>query len=165
MRYREDGTRVQRGSDHYVVMAVVGYANSRDPGRVWKLAARPGNSKADWDTVFAEFDPCGDRPPSILVADGAWGAWNARGRAGRTSGAIAAPDVRHREERARKRLAQAGYRANSEVLVRLLQRRTPSGRVPCDVFTDPFAYLTFRLALRDETERTGLASSSHLNEA
>jgi len=63
----------------------------------------------------------------------------------------------HREERARKRLAKAGYRSNSEPLVRLLQRRTATGRVPCDIFTDPFAYLTFRLALREETARTGLA--------
>lgn len=155
VRYRDDGTRVQRGSDHYVVMAVVGYPNSRDPGRLWKLAARPSNSQAHWDSVFAELDPRGDRPPTILVADGAWGAWNAAGARW--------PDIRryrcawHREERARKRLAKAGYRSNSEPLVRLLQRRTATGRVPCDIFTDPFAYLTCRLALREETARTGLA--------
>lgn len=159
VRYRDDGTRVQRGSDHYVVMAVVGYPNSRDPGRLWKLAARPSNSQAHWDSVFAELDPRGDRPPTILVADGAWGAWNAAGARW--------PDIRryrcawHREERARKRLAKAGYRSNSEPLVRLLQRRTATGRVPCDIFTDPFAYLTFRLALREETARTGLAEPGH----
>lgn len=125
------------------------------PRRLWKLAARPSNSQAHWDSVFAELDPRGDRPRTILVADSAWGAWNAAGARW--------PDIRryrcawHREERARKRLAKAGYRSNSEPLVRLLQRRTATGRVPCDIFTDPFAYLTFRLALREETARTGLA--------
>lgn len=91
VRYRDDGTRVQRGSDHYLVMAVVGYPNSRDPGRLWKLAARPSNSQAHWDSVFAELDPRGDRPPTILVADGAWGAGTPPEPAGRTSAATVAP--------------------------------------------------------------------------
>jgi hypothetical protein len=39
----------------------------------------------------------------------------------------------------------------------MLNRRTPAGRVPCDVFLDPWAYLVFRKLLRGGIERTGLA--------
>lgn len=63
----------------------------------------------------------------------------------------------HREERARKRLAQAGHVGNTKPLARLLLRRTAAGRVPCGVFTDPWAYLTFRRVLRAEIEASGVA--------
>lgn len=109
---------MQRGSDHYAVLAVVGYANSRDPRRLWKLAARPVADKTNWDSVFAELEPCGDLPPSILVADGAQGAWSAA--------SDRCPDIRgyrcswHREERARNKPRLAGYVGTSTLLGRLL---------------------------------------------
>jgi hypothetical protein len=63
----------------------------------------------------------------------------------------------HREERARKRLRLAGYAGNTTDVGQMLHRRTAAGRVPCDVFLDPWAYLVLRKLLRTEIERTGLA--------
>jgi hypothetical protein len=48
VRYREDGTRVQRGGDAYFVLAVAGYRNSRDPGQLWRLVARRTNDASAW---------------------------------------------------------------------------------------------------------------------
>ncbi len=133
------------------MLGVVGYENAESPGRLWRLAARPGDGEADWSSVFSELPGA----PEIIVSDGAWGARNA---------ALARwPTIHsygcawHREERARKRLAQAGHVGNTTPLARLLLRRTAAGRVPCDVFTDPWAYLTFRRVLRTEIEATGVA--------
>ena len=149
IRFREDGTRVQRGGDAYTVLGVVGYESADSPGRLWRLAARPSGGEADWASVFAELPGA----PEILISDGAWGARNAA--LTRWEGIRCYGCAWHREERARKRLAQAGYVGNTTPLSRLLQRRGADGRVPCDVFTDPWAYLCFRRALRAEIEAAG----------
>jgi hypothetical protein len=149
IRFRDDATRVQRGGDAYTVLGVVGYESADGPGRLWRLAARPSGGEADWASAFEELPGA----PEVIVSDGAWGARNAA--IARWEGIRAYGCAWHREERARKRLAVAGHVGNTTLLARLLLRRDAAGRVPCEVFTDPWAYLCFRRALRAEIEATG----------
>jgi len=141
--FRPDGSRVQRGSDAYTIMAVVGYENADARGRLWRLCARPSSSEADWATVFDELPG----NPVVLVMDGAHG--------GRKAAEARWENLRsyrcawHLEERARRWLRRAGHKTNASVLWRLLARQTAEGKRPCDIFLDPWAYLTFRLALRE----------------
>ncbi|MBA3400400.1 MAG: hypothetical protein H0U05_00275 [Actinobacteria bacterium] len=141
LRFRPDGTRVQRGGEAYTVMGVVGYEDEHSKGRLWRLAARAGHAKADWASVFAELPG----KPEIVVCDGASEGRNAA--EARWRGVEVLRCAWHLEERTRVRLKRAGHASDASPLWRMIVRRTATGKVPCEVFLDPHAHLCFRRAL------------------
>lgn len=89
LRFRPDGTRVQRGGEAYTVMGVIGYENEDAKGRLWRLAARASSAQADWASVFAELPG----KPEVLICDGASEGRHGAQACCRTSRSSAAPGI------------------------------------------------------------------------
>lgn len=134
---RGDGSQVPRGQQHYSILAVVGYEPGQ-PGRLWRLHAVPNGNAADWKGLFALLDG----QPEVIVFDASFAA--------SAAAAEIWPDTQrylcawHLYNNALKHLKRAKIATNRHEAFRVLDKFT---------FIDPWAMLSFRLALADARRR------------